>query len=128
MILSAGAVGTPHILLNSGIGNSRSLQAVGVKPLVDLPDVGQNMTDHPLLGNHWLANSTDTFETPAHDPSVYAEDLALWKNDTGPFVDDVASHVGFMRMPANQILDGPDPAAGPKSAHYEIFISVGLVS
>ncbi|GAA4107162.1 GMC family oxidoreductase [Aminobacter aganoensis] len=46
IVLTAGAIGTPHILLLSGIGNPEHLKAVGVAPFRDLPGVGENLTDH----------------------------------------------------------------------------------
>lgn len=124
IILSAGSVGTPHILLNSGIGNTTALKAVGVTPLVNLPDVGENLSDHPVLGNGWLVNSTQTFETPLRDPNVMARDISLWNNKTGPFVDGIASHIGFMRLPPSVPTLVPDTPSGPNSPHYEIFVSV----
>ncbi|KAK0437902.1 aryl alcohol oxidase, partial [Desarmillaria tabescens] len=62
IILSAGSVGTPHILLNSGIGDADELTAVGVTPTVHLPDVGKNLTDHPRWGVAWLVNDSNTIE------------------------------------------------------------------
>lgn len=46
VILSAGAVGSPHLLLLSGIGPRRELEEVGVSCLVDSPDVGKHLKDH----------------------------------------------------------------------------------
>jgi len=46
--LSAGAIASPAILLRSGIGPRRDLEALGVGPAVDLPGVGANLIDHPL--------------------------------------------------------------------------------
>lgn len=46
IILSAGAIKTPHILLLSGIGPAAEIKAAGIEPLVDLPGVGKNFTDH----------------------------------------------------------------------------------
>ena len=46
MILSAGAVGSPHLLLLSGIGPRRELEAVGLKCIVDSPHVGKHLKDH----------------------------------------------------------------------------------
>jgi choline dehydrogenase-like flavoprotein len=40
IILSSGVVGTPHLLLLSGIGPSSQLASTGIKPVVDLEDVG----------------------------------------------------------------------------------------
>jgi len=46
VILSAGAVGTPHLLQCSGIGPDKLLRDHEVKTLVDLPGVGSNLHDH----------------------------------------------------------------------------------
>jgi choline dehydrogenase-like flavoprotein len=46
VVLSAGTIGSPHLLLLSGIGPSAELEAVGVTPVVDLPDVGRHLKDH----------------------------------------------------------------------------------
>ena len=46
VLLSAGALLSPQILMLSGIGPAAHLQQVGVSPLHDLPGVGQNLHDH----------------------------------------------------------------------------------
>ena len=46
VIVSAGAVGSPHLLLLSGIGPRRELEAIGVPCLVDSPHVGKHLKDH----------------------------------------------------------------------------------
>ena len=46
VILSAGAVGSPHILMLSGIGPRRELEAVGVACRLDQPHVGKHLKDH----------------------------------------------------------------------------------
>jgi len=56
VILSAGAVGSPHILLLSGIGPRRELEAVGISCRLDLPDVGKHLKDHLLAGMHFPAS------------------------------------------------------------------------
>ena len=49
IILSAGAIGSPHILLLSGIGPSEQLQSFNIPVVHDLPGVGQNLRDHPMV-------------------------------------------------------------------------------
>ena len=46
VILSAGTIGSPQILMLSGIGNAIELSSVGLNPIVDLPGVGKNLQDH----------------------------------------------------------------------------------
>ncbi|HXI89363.1 MAG TPA: GMC family oxidoreductase N-terminal domain-containing protein [Blastocatellia bacterium] len=46
VILSAGAVGSPHLLLLSGIGPRRELETIGVPCLLDSPHVGKQLKDH----------------------------------------------------------------------------------
>ena len=46
-MLSGGAIGSPHVLLLSGIGPGAQLQRIGVPVVHDLPGVGQNLRDHP---------------------------------------------------------------------------------
>ncbi len=47
VVLSAGGVRSPHLLLLSGVGPARQLQDVGVPLVHDLPGVGQNLRNHP---------------------------------------------------------------------------------
>ena len=48
VIVCAGAVGSPHLLLLSGIGPARQLRDLGIDPAADLPGVGHNLQDHPV--------------------------------------------------------------------------------
>jgi len=50
VILSAGAIGSPQILLLSGIGPKNHLESVGVEVVQDLPGVGENLQDHLMTG------------------------------------------------------------------------------
>lgn len=49
VVLCAGAVGSPHLLLLSGIGPAQRLRSAGLEVLVDAPGVGEGGTDHPLV-------------------------------------------------------------------------------
>jgi choline dehydrogenase-like flavoprotein len=50
VILSAGGINTPVILQRSGIGAADRLAAMGIRPVADLPGVGENLTDHAVVG------------------------------------------------------------------------------
>jgi choline dehydrogenase len=49
VVLCAGALMSPTILMRSGIGPARQLEALGINSLSDDPGVGQNLSDHPAL-------------------------------------------------------------------------------
>ncbi|NQV56233.1 MAG: GMC family oxidoreductase N-terminal domain-containing protein [Rhodospirillales bacterium] len=49
VILSAGALTTPKIMLQSGIGDGAELQALGIEPHHNLPGVGRNLQDHASI-------------------------------------------------------------------------------
>lgn len=55
VILAAGAIGSPKLLLLSGIGPAAHLRDVGIDTVVDLPGVGENLHDHLLAGNIYEA-------------------------------------------------------------------------
>lgn len=46
VVMSAGAFGTPQILMASGVGPGAHLQELGIPPVLDAPGVGQNLQDH----------------------------------------------------------------------------------
>ena len=46
VILCAGAIGSPQILMLSGIGDAAQMQALGIAPVLHLPAVGRHMADH----------------------------------------------------------------------------------
>jgi 5-(hydroxymethyl)furfural/furfural oxidase len=49
IVLSAGAIHTPPILMRAGIGPAAHLRAHGIDVRIDLPGVGQNLQNHPLV-------------------------------------------------------------------------------
>jgi choline dehydrogenase len=86
VIISAGAIGSPHLLLLSGIGPADDLNKVGIGVKADLPGVGQNLHDHLLtfviheasreipapkhniLEAHLFAKSDPRLPAPNHQP------------------------------------------------------------
>ncbi|MGC5011722.1 GMC family oxidoreductase [Streptosporangium sp. DT93] len=50
VLLSAGAIGSPHLLMLSGVGPADELLAAGVEPVHELPEVGSGLQDHLASG------------------------------------------------------------------------------
>ncbi len=53
IILAAGAIGSPHLLLLSGVGPADHLDGMGLPVVQDLPGVGENLRDHPQVWLSW---------------------------------------------------------------------------
>ncbi|KAJ2950238.1 hypothetical protein O0L34_g11600 [Tuta absoluta] len=78
VILSAGALNTPRILMSSGVGPKEHLEENGINIILDSPNIGQNLQDHPTIlvsltakkdfssavRNLDLLTNLDTFPTP----------------------------------------------------------------
>jgi choline dehydrogenase len=76
VILSMGAMQTPHVLMLSGIGDEIELKRVGLPTIVNLPGVGKNFQDHTMAGCLWEPNVA----IPPRNNS--AEATFFWKSDS----------------------------------------------
>ena len=73
IILSAGPIASPQLLMLSGIGPADDLRAVGIPVIVEAPGVGQNLRDHPAVHVRWRANE----DFPMPDKDVGPQKVAL---------------------------------------------------
>ncbi len=73
VVLSAGVYGSPAILQRSGVGDAERLRALGITPIHDLPGVGANLHDHPMIHvdrtvgpqlKQWLAEAAARGQLP----------------------------------------------------------------
>jgi choline dehydrogenase len=66
VILSAGAIGSPQLLLLSGVGPAAEIAPFGIAPVADLRGVGRNLRNHPLAAVSWRASEryADATELP----------------------------------------------------------------
>ncbi len=93
VILSAGALASPHLLMLSGIGPADQLRAHGLAVAVDAPGVGQNLQDHPFYPCVWEVSSEDSLLDAEH-PRYLAEWLL---RRSGPLTSSVAEAFAFVR-------------------------------
>ncbi|TFK22283.1 aryl-alcohol oxidase [Coprinopsis marcescibilis] len=120
VILAAGVIGTPQILLNSGIGDSKELKSLNISVLQDIPDVGKNFVDHVGAGVSYIPATNGT---PSIDPAAALQE---WLSSrTGPFTErGVNSHqILFSRAPSNSSIwiEHGDPSSGPNTPHFELL-------
>ena len=71
IILSAGAVASPQLLMLSGVGPSDQLKPLGINVINDLPGVGQNLRDHPIMAALWSVK-----ESHIQDPDAPRSQVA----------------------------------------------------
>jgi choline dehydrogenase len=102
IVLCAGAIGSPQILMLSGIGPAQALSQCGVAVVADLPGVGQNLQDHLVSGV--------TFDCRQPVSLASAESLANLARylifRRGPLTSNVGEALGFIRT--RDGLDAPD--------------------
>ncbi|PSK99487.1 choline dehydrogenase-like flavoprotein [Murinocardiopsis flavida] len=88
VILCAGAIDTPRLLLHSGVGPAADLAAVGIDVRHDLPGVGEHLLDHPESIIMWETNG------PVPENTVMDSDGGLFiRRDTGDPRPDLMFHV-----------------------------------
>ncbi len=93
VILSAGSIGSPQLLMLSGIGDPAKLRAIGVEPVVDSPAVGTNLQDHPFLVGIWDATIGGSL-ADAEKPAALLEFLLRRR---GPLTSPVGEGFLFAR-------------------------------
>jgi len=102
VILAAGAIGSPQLLLLSGIGPVEQLRELGIAVAAELPGVGENLQDHPYLTSVWDVPGGGSL-ADAERPKALLEYLL---RRSGPLTSTVAEAFAFVRSRAG--LAQPD--------------------
>jgi choline dehydrogenase len=113
VILSAGAIQSPKLLLLSGIGPADELRMVGVQARHELPGVGRNLQDHPFVSLLWEVSDHDTLYR-ADGPRPLAEWVL---RRSGKLTSPVAEVCAFVRTRAG--LPAADIQFHMGAAYYE---------
>lgn len=110
VVLAAGAFGSPHLLMLSGVGPQAGLRGLGVAVHQDAPEVGENLQDHPLAPVTFRVRGTDTLKSAESLPNLLR--YVLFKR--GMLASNVAeafafarSGTGSMAAPDIELLFGP---------------------
>lgn len=134
VILTAGAVGSPQLLMLSGIGNKKELEQVNITSVVDLPGVGQHVQDHlsaqvifkttaataaSELTNATLTNGSETFLSFVNSAIAYANITDLFGDYDVTFQSEVAANLTWAQQ---NIIPSTDPTV---LAGYAATYTVG---
>ena len=102
VILAAGAIGSPQLLMLSGIGPADHLREHGIYVIADVPAVGANLIDHPSVPVVW---STPSLKGPWESSGNAG--FARWRlTHKGPLTSNIAEAGGFAR--SDPRLSAPD--------------------
>ncbi|HEU4801670.1 MAG TPA: GMC family oxidoreductase N-terminal domain-containing protein [Solirubrobacterales bacterium] len=100
VILAAGAIGSPQLLMLSGIGDPDKLAGLGIDVVAPLPAVGTNLQDHPYVVGIW----DSTIGASLADAEKPAALLDFLLRRRGPLTSTVAEAFLFTRSDGG---DGP---------------------
>jgi choline dehydrogenase len=104
VVLSLGAIHTPKVLMQSGIGDQAELQRFGIPLVQDLPGVGQNFQDHPGIGCVW--------EYPKPLPPSTGSVTFFWKSDPNLDTPDIQTCQAEVPFAAAEMLARYNAPAG----------------
>lgn len=105
VVLCAGAIGSPQLLMLSGVGPGDELRALGVRVVHDAPGVGKDFADHPDL---WVTYRPRG-KIPTHPHMAFHQAALNYTADGSDVVGDMEIICGVLSM--GQMLLGSGPSA-----------------
>ena len=115
LVLSAGAIDSPALLLRSGIGPADDLVAAGIAPVLDLPGVGDNLHDHPSFPVVW--SSAEPVDAPGNQ---FSESCLYLRDDPrtgGAAVSIAFTHVAMLAGAPTPVPHGATALIGLYAPH-----------
>jgi choline dehydrogenase-like flavoprotein len=125
VVLSAGAYQSPQLLLLSGVGPAADLQALGIRPVLDLPGVGANLQDHPGCFLCYPSRIADLSgaDSPANEALIRKRGLGpLTWNEAGGFI---RTHDEDSNLPDIQFHVAPGKFRDTGPVPFEHALSFG---
>lgn len=106
VVLCAGAVNTPRLLMLSGIGEADALARLGIAVAADLPGVGRNLQDHLLVRVTHATDHGGTYDALRRIDRAALAFLQAWASGTGPAATFPIEVGGLLK--SDPSLDTPD--------------------
>jgi choline dehydrogenase-like flavoprotein len=98
IILSAGAFGSPQLLMASGVGPAQHLAQHGIAVVADAPEVGRNLQDHPDVLLYQRLSNIDLFGISVRGGLRLARELWRYRRQRkGMLTSNIAEAGGFLK-------------------------------
>jgi len=97
VILCAGALNSPQVLMLSGIGDGDALQRHGIAPVLHLPGVGRNLQDHFVARIQWASTPESSYNRALHGWRKYAEGARYLATRGGYLASAASMAAAFVR-------------------------------
>ena len=123
VVLSGGAIGSPHLLLRSGVGPSADLAAAGVESIRDIPGVGRSLRDHvalPLAFRMRESIAANNVDGSAHPMPMYLRYTAEPSGGMAPLANDMLFYLGPMQSQVGEA----ERLNGHNSAGNRMFVLI----
>jgi len=117
VIVAAGAIGSPKLLMQSGIGPSEHLRSLGIDVVSDLPGVGQNLQDHLDVDIVYAVDRGHGFDKLKPFHRMYWAGLQYILFGTGPVTSTIVEGGAFTRV---------DPASATPDTQFHFLPATGL--
>ncbi|KAF5382119.1 hypothetical protein D9615_004436 [Tricholomella constricta] len=132
VVLSAGAVHSPHILMLSGVGNRKDLKKHEIPIIHDIPSVGYNLVDHPVVDLAFKdKKSTPKYMRPHSILEVFkllGSVFQYFATRGGPLRTNVAEAAAFVRSDDPLLFEHStevhDTTSAADSPDLELFSTI----
>jgi choline dehydrogenase len=131
VLLCAGAIASPQLLMLSGIGPADHLREIGVPVVVDSPNVGAGLQDHPTTVLVWKTQGSYDFRDVAATPSAFQE----WDEEQRGPLSSIVSEAGMFfatsgpsALPNIQVYAGGTSYWDDGTGHADVPCTGGAVT
>ncbi|KSV71993.1 alanine-phosphoribitol ligase [Sinorhizobium sp. GL2] len=97
VVVSAGAINSPRLLMLSGIGAAEELKSLGIAPVHDLPGVGKNLQDHICTNVHVQTKKRISYDGHDRFPRSIMHGLQWLLYRSGPVASVIVEGGGFFQ-------------------------------
>lgn len=126
VIVCAGALNSPQLLMLSGLGNGEALQTHGISPVLHLPGVGRNLQDHFVARIQWASTAESSYNRALHGWRKYMEGARYLVTRGGYLASAASMAAVFLRSSEEYTYSNLEVSFRPMTFTYHASGSVEI--